>query len=163
MPDILVGASCLGASDSGSMASILARFGLVWSTEASSDRSEQYLGQQTDLKSFQTTDARGPGGRTRLAMGEFRTAGCRTGAVVARSPARLISIPPWTKGAVSSSRVAIKLASEPLRAVPRVPGDVAARTELIAPYPPSDGAALFLTERDSVSLIGSTNIDCSAG
>ena len=28
------------------------------------------------------------------------------------------------------------------------------RTELIAPYPPSDGASLFLIETDSMSLIG---------
>jgi hypothetical protein len=35
-----------------------------------------------------------------------------------------------------------------------VPSDVGVRTELIAPYPPSDGAALFLIETDSISLIG---------
>ena len=47
------------------------------------------------------------------------------------------------------------LGSAPLRAVPCVPSDVGVRTELIAPYPPSDGAALFLIETDSISLIGS--------
>jgi hypothetical protein len=46
------------------------------------------------------------------------------------------------------------LGSAPLRAVPCVPSDVGVRTELIAPYPPSDGAALFLIETDSISLIG---------
>ncbi len=49
------------------------------------------------------------------------------------------------------------LGSEPLRAVLCLPSDVGVRTELIAPYPPSDGAALFLIETDSISLIGPTN------
>jgi hypothetical protein len=35
-----------------------------------------------------------------------------------------------------------------------VPSDVGVRTELIALYPPSDGAALFVIETDSISLIG---------
>jgi hypothetical protein len=48
------------------------------------------------------------------------------------------------------------LGSEALCAVPYVPSDVGVRTELIAPYPPSDGAAFFLIETDSVSLIGPT-------
>ena len=48
------------------------------------------------------------------------------------------------------------LGLEPLRTVPCVPSEVGVRTELIAPYPPSDGAAPFLIETDSISLIGST-------
>jgi hypothetical protein len=35
-----------------------------------------------------------------------------------------------------------------------VPSDVGVRTELIAPYSPSDGTALFLIETESISLIG---------
>ena len=46
------------------------------------------------------------------------------------------------------------LGSAPLLAVPRVPSDVGVRAEPIAHYPTSDGAALFLIETDSISLIG---------
>ncbi len=52
------------------------------------------------------------------------------------------------------------LGSAPLRAVPCVPSDVGVRTELIAPYPPSDGAALFVIETDSISLIGPSLTEC---
>ena len=39
-----------------------------------------------------------------------------------------------------------------------MPSDVGVRTELIAPCPPSDGAALFLIETDFISLIGPERI-----
>ena len=41
----------------------------------------------------------------------------------------------------------------PARHRPNRPEDA---RELIAPYPPSDGAAMFLIETDSISLIGPT-------
>jgi hypothetical protein len=48
------------------------------------------------------------------------------------------------------------LDSAPLRAVPCVPSDAGVRTELIAPYSPSDGTALFLIETDSISRFSRT-------
>ena len=53
----------------------------------------------------------------------------------------------------ASSRCATWVRCE-LRAVPCVPSDMGVHTELIAPYPLSDRAALFVIETDTISLIG---------